>query len=142
MLSALSAEGAEYLLVDAYALAVHGVPRATGDIDLWVRPAPDNARRVLAALRRFGAPVTELTESDLTIAGTVFQVGVAPRRIDLLTSIDGVQFEEAWAEKQVIELEGLRIPVVSRAHLIRNKKATGRPQDIADAARLESSEPV
>ena len=95
MLSALSAEGAEYLLVGAYALAVHGVPRATGDIDLWVRPDPDNARRVLAALHRFGAPLTNVTES-----------------------------------------------VLSRAHLIRNKKATGRPQDIADAARLESSEPA
>jgi hypothetical protein len=142
MLSALSAEGAEYLLVGAYALAVHGVPRATGDIDLWVRPDPDNARRVLAALRRFGAPLTNVTERDLTTAGTVFQIGIAPRRIDVLTTIDGVEFTEAWAEKRVIDLEGLQISVLSRAHLIRNKKATGRPQDIADAARLESSEPA
>ena len=142
MLSALSAEGAEYLLVGAYALAVHGVPRATGDIDLWVRPSSDNAQRVLAALRRFGAPLTNLTERDLTTAGTVFQIGIAPRRIDLLTSIDGVEFDDAWGERRPVEIEGLQISVLSRAHLIRNKKATGRPQDIADAARLESSEPA
>ena len=142
MLSALSGEDAEYLVVGAYALAVHGLPRATGDIDLWVRPVADNARRVLAALRRFGAPLDELTERDLVTPGTVFQIGVAPRRIDILTSIDAVDFDEAWTMRRIVDIEGLRIPVVSREHLIRNKKATGRPQDSADAARLESSEPV
>jgi hypothetical protein len=142
MLSALSGEVAEYLLVGAYALAVHGVPRATGDIDLWVRPDPDNARRVLAALRRFGAPHAELTERELVTPGTVFQIGVAPRRIDILTSIDGVDFDEAWTMRRVVEIEGLPVPVISRTHLIRNKKATGRPQDAADAARLEMAEPV
>ena len=97
---------------------------------------------MLAALRRFGAPLTNLTERDLTTAGTVFQIGIAPRRIDLLTSIDGVEFDDAWGERRPVEIEGLQISVLSRAHLIRNKKATGRPQDIADAARLESSEPA
>ena len=142
MLSALSGEDAEYLVVGAYALAVHGLPRATGDIDLWVRPVADNARRVLAALRRFGAPLADVTERDLVTPGTVFQIGVAPRRIDILTSIDAVDFDEAWTMRRIVDIEGLRIPVVSREHLIRNKKATGRPQDSADAARLESSEPV
>jgi hypothetical protein len=138
MLSALSDEAVEYCLVGAYALAVHGVPRATGDIDLWVRPTPGNARRVLAALQRFGAPLGELAERDLITPGTVFQIGVAPRRIDVLSSIDGVEFDEAWAARHTVHIEGVEVPVLSREHLIRNKKATGRPQDIADAARLEA----
>ena len=91
MLFALNGEGVEYLLVGAYALAVHGMPRATGDIDVWVRPSPENARRTLAALRRFGAPLADLSQADLTRPGTVFQIGVAPRRIDILTAIDGVE---------------------------------------------------
>ena len=137
MLFALSEEGAEYLLVGAYALAVHGLPRATGDIDLWVRPRPDNARRVLAAVARFGAPLGGLTQRDLTTPGTVFQIGVAPRRIDLLTTIDGVDFEEAWVARCVTRVGTLDVPVIDREHLLRNKKAAGRPQDLADAARLE-----
>lgn len=137
MLSALSAEGAEYLLVGAYALAVHGLPRATGDIDLWVRPSPDNGRRVLAALARFGAPLGDLTQRDLMTPGTMFQIGVAPRRIDLLTTIDGVEFDEAWAARCVTRVGTLDVPVIDREHLLRNKKAAGRPQDLADAARLE-----
>jgi hypothetical protein len=139
MLSALSEEGAEYLLVGAYALAVHGLPRATGDMDLWVRPGPDNARRVLAALARFGAPPGGLTERDLVTPGTVFQIGVAPRRIDLLTSIDAVEFEEAWASRHVVRIQSVEVPVIDRHLLIRNKRAAGRPQDLADAARLEQT---
>ena len=139
MLSALSGEGAEYLLVGAYALAVHGVPRATGDLDLWVRPTTDNAARVRAALTRFGAPPGDLTERDLVTPGTVFQIGVAPNRIDVLTSIDGVDFEDAWNARRIAHVEGLDVPVLARHHLIRNKKATGRPQDLADAARLEEA---
>lgn len=137
MLSALSEEGAEYLLVGAYALAVHGLPRATGDMDLWVRATEENARRVLGALSRFGAPLAGVTAHDLVTPGTVFQIGVAPRRIDILTSIDGVQFDEAWGVRHVARVESLDVPVIARQHLIRNKKATGRPQDLADAARLE-----
>lgn len=139
MLSALSEEGAEYLLVGAYALAVHGLPRATGDMDLWVRPSAGNARRVLAALARFGAPLGGLTERDLVTPGTVFQVGVAPRRIDILTAIDAVEFEEAWTARRIARVGTLDVPVIERQHLLRNKKATGRPQDLADAARLEES---
>src|SRR5690242_1218157 len=99
MLRALSAEGVEYLVVGAYAMAAHGIPRATGDIDIWIRPSPVNADRVLRAIRRFGAPLFDLTVADLTRDGTVFQLGLPPRRIDLLTSIDGVTFEEAWPDR-------------------------------------------
>jgi len=137
MLSALSAAGAEYLVVGAYALAAHGLPRATGDIDFWIRPSPANADRVLEALREFGVPLRDLTRDDLARPGTVFQIGVAPRRIDLLTSIDGVEFETAWSDRETRSVDGLAIPVLSRKHLLENKRATSRPKDLLDAEWLE-----
>lgn len=140
MLSALSAEGVDYLLVGAYAMAAYGRPRATGDMDILVRPAPDNARRVVRALNRFGAPMMDLTEEDLATPGVVFQIGQPPQRIDIMNEIDGVTFEEAWAARVTREIEGLRLPVISREHLLRNKKVAGRPKDQADAAWLEAED--
>lgn len=137
ILSALSEEGVECLLVGAYAVAAHGLPRATGDIDIWVQPSPTNAERVWKALIRFGAPLTDLNVEDFTIPGRVVQIGVAPCRIDLLTTITAVAFDEAWRDRLVVDVDGLRVAVISRDHLIRNKKMTGRPQDKADVARLE-----
>lgn len=136
MLSALSEAGAEYLLVGAYALAVHGRPRATGDIDIWVRPTPENAGRVLEAVARFGAPIRDLSAADLATPGTLFQIGVPPRRIDLMTSIDGVEFDAAWSGRFQARVGDLDVPVIGRADLVRNKRATGRPQDLADIAAL------
>src|SRR4030095_16741704 len=104
ILSTLSEAGVEFLLVGAYAMAVHGLPRATGDIDLWVRPERENAERTLLALRSFGAPLHDLTPEDLCREGTVFQIGVAPRRIDVLTAIDGVTFQEGWASRIVVKI--------------------------------------
>ena len=141
MLSALSDESAEYLLVGAYAVAVHGLPRATGDLDLWIRVSAHNAACVLRALARFGAPLQDVREADLVRPGTVVQIGVAPRRIDLLTTLDALEFDDAWARRTHVDVEGVRVPVIARADLIRNKKAVGRPQDLADAARLESQAP-
>jgi hypothetical protein len=135
MLSALSEEKVDFLLIGAYAMAVHGLPRATGDMDLWVRAS---AERVLRALERFGAPLFDLTRDDLTHADTVFQIGVAPRRIDVLTSIDGVAFEDAWQNREEKVVEGLRLNVIGRKQLIANKRATGRPRDLADALWLEA----
>ena len=140
MLSALNAEGVEYLLVGAYALAVHGLPRATGDMDVWVRPSVGNAQRALAALRRFGAPLSELEEADLTQPGTVFQIGMVPRRIDLLTAIDGVDFEAAWQNRLLTPLADLEVPVLSRGDFLKNKRAVGRPKDLADVAWLEGED--
>jgi hypothetical protein len=137
MLSALSEEAAEYLVVGAQALAVHGHPRATGDLDILVRPSQENAARVLAALRRFGAPLLDLTSDDLVEPETVFQLGMPPTRIDLMTSIDGVTFEEAWKSRLERDVDGLRVAFLGRDALLRNKRATGRPQDLADVARLE-----
>jgi hypothetical protein len=96
MLSALCAAGAEFLVVGAHALAAHGAPRATGDLDIWIRATPENADRVLAALRQFGAPLVDLTKADLLAPDVVFQIGLVPSRIDLLTSITGVEFDRAW----------------------------------------------
>jgi hypothetical protein len=141
MLRGLSAEGAEYLLVGAYAMAAHGVPRATGDIDIWIRPSPENADRVLRALDRFGAPLFDLTAADLERDGTVFQLGLSPRRIDLLTSIDGVTFEEAWGGRVACRLGDVDVTVIGRDALIRNKRAAGRPRDRVDLRLLEASTP-
>lgn len=140
MLSVLCDEGAEFLLVGAYALATHGLPRATGDMDIWIRRSQENAALVWRALRRFGAPVAGLSEDDLNTPNLVFQIGIAPRRIDILTSIDAVQFDEAWLDRRVVEIEGLSIGVIGRSHLIQNKKAVGRPQDLADVAWLEGDQ--
>ncbi len=140
ILHELSAAGAEFLLVGAYALAVHGLPRATGDLDVFVRPDRKNAGRVWKALSRFGAPLAGVSREDLCRPGMVVQIGVAPRRIDLLTAIDGVGFAEAWATRQMVEIEGISIPVLGRDALIRNKKAASRPQDLADVKRLEEGE--
>jgi hypothetical protein len=139
ILSEFSAEGVEFLLVGAYAMAAYGVPRATGDLDLWIRPSADNASRVLRALGRFGAPVAELTVEDLSTARFNFQIGVAPKRIDILTSIDGVEFRDAWAHRIVTQVEGLKIAVIGRDQLIQNKRATGHPKDLLDVALLEQS---
>lgn len=139
ILSALSAEKADYLLVGAYALAVHGYPRATGDLDVWVRPSPENAERVWRALLVFGAPLLDLTPDDLARPETVFEIGVAPQRIDILAGIDGLTFDEGWGDHIVREISGVEVPVLSRAALIRNKKASGRPKDIADAQTLEDA---
>jgi len=136
MLSALSEARVEYLLVGAHALAAYGIPRATGDIDIWVRPSPENAGRVRVALATFGAPLFDLTIDDLSKSGTVFQIGVPPGRIDILTSISGVTFDEAWPRRTSVNLPGLVVPVIGRADFVVNKRATGRPKDLADLALL------
>ncbi|MEX0879704.1 MAG: nucleotidyltransferase [Thermoanaerobaculia bacterium] len=136
MLSELSAAGVEFLVVGAHALAAHGVPRATGDIDIWVRATPDNADRVLSALTRFGAPLFDLSRDDLTRAGTVFQIGHPPSRIDILSSISGMAFEAAWPRRLLVEIEGISVPVLAREDFITNKRAAGRAKDLSDLALL------
>jgi hypothetical protein len=137
MLDALFAAGAEFLIVGAHALAAHGRPRATGDLDIWIRPTTTNAERVWRALVNFGAPLNELRVEDLAMPEIVFQIGIAPARIDLLTSLTGLNFEEAWLRRQLIEVEGRLLPFLSREDLIRNKAAVGRPRDLADIDDLE-----
>jgi hypothetical protein len=140
ILSALLNKKVDFLLVGAYALAVHGLPRATGDIDLWIKRDETNVKNLLHALTLFGAPLSQITEKDFLTKGIVYQIGVAPRRIDILTSIDGVEFDEAWPRRVEVKIDGLKIPVISREHLLKNKKSTGRLQDAADASRLIETE--
>jgi len=138
MLRALCEEKVRFILVGAYALAAHGYPRATMDIDIWVMPSPRNADAVFRALRRFGTPLHNLTKEDLQQDGTVFQIGVAPRRIDILTTASGLQFEEAYRRSLSVNIEGVEVPVLSVEDLIRNKRASGRTKDLADAEALEA----
>jgi len=137
MLRALYDEKVRFILVGAYALAAHGYPRATMDIDIWVMPSPENADAVLRALRRFGAPLHNLTKEDLQKDGTVFQIGVAPRRIDIITAASGLQFEPAYRDSISVDIEGIEVRIPSIDSLILNKKATGRTKDLADAEALE-----
>src|SRR5213594_3557789 len=133
LLAEFNVHNVEFLVVGAHALAAHGHVRATEDLDVWVRPDPENAKRVLAALH-------DLTEKDLTNPGVVFQIGIAPLRIDVLTAIDGVDFAEAWPSRLITKFADQSIAVLSREHLIKNKRAAGQTQDLADVERLLGKE--
>jgi hypothetical protein len=128
----------EYLLVGAHALAVYGHVRATKDLDVWVRPDSGNAQRILHALTAFGAPLGDLSRDDLSKPGTIFQIGIPPLRIDVITAIDGVDFAEAWPDRFQTRFGGVPIFVISRHHLLANKKKAARLQDLADAEYLEA----
>ena len=129
-----------FLIVGGYALAAHGLPRATGDLDAWVWRNPENAQNIMRALNAFGFQNLSLTESDFSKEDSIIQLGYPPFRIDILTSIDGVAFDQAWEKKIVVELNGMNVPFIGRDDLITNKKAAGRPQDIADVSRLTSED--
>ncbi len=136
MLQFLLEEKVEFILVGAYALGAHGYPRATGDIDIWVKADENNSKKTYTVLARFGAPLNQINVNDFAIEGVIFQIGVAPRRIDIITKIDGVTYDEANEDKIVVEVEGLKLPVLSLDKLIKNKLATGREKDELDAKFL------
>jgi hypothetical protein len=129
---------ARFLVVGVHALGVYGVPRATVDLDIWVEPTADNARRVWSALETFGAPLQArgITESDFTVPDSVAQFGLPPHRIDVMTGISGVTFADAWAEHVDGMFADLRVPYIGRAAFIRNKRATGRKKDLGDLESL------
>jgi hypothetical protein len=139
MLRALVESGAEFLIVGAHAMAAHGVPRATLDLDIYVRASADNAARVIAALREFGAPLSahDVQAEDFEREGTVYQLGLPPNRIDLLTRISGVEFEEAWASRVTTTIGDLTVSVIGREPLLANKRAAGRDKDLVDVRLLE-----
>jgi len=137
LLLALSGADARFLVVGAYAVSVHAEPRATGDLDIWVEPTPENAQRVMHALREFGTPLHDLTVDDLAAQDVVFQIGLPPRRIDILTSITGVDFASAWPHRMEVELAGVRFPVIGADALLTNKRALGRPKDLLDVDLIE-----
>jgi hypothetical protein len=140
-LNALNDSGAEYLVVGAHALSTYGTARATGDIDIWIRPTKENARRVWAAMDKFRAPRRKLTIDDLCTPDNVYQIGVEPERIDFLTSITGVEFDEAWQNRTQTRINGISVNVISRADFLKNKRACGRPKDLADIAWVEQNTP-
>ena len=138
ILLTLSEEKVSFLLVGAYAMASHGYPRATMDIDIWIKPSLQNAEAVLRALHRFGAPLENLSKEDLVEEGTIFQIGVAPRRIDIITSASGLEFEETFGRSQLVNIEGIELRIPCIDDLIQNKRATGRTKDLADVEALEA----
>ena len=137
ILSNFLAAKVKFLVVGAYALAAHGIPRATGDIDLWIRPDAENAKRVHMALAAFGAPMKDVGVSTFTEPEIVFQIGVEPNRIDILTTIDGISFDDAMSDRIEVHIEGLAIPVLSRRALICNKRASDRAKDRIDLELLD-----
>ncbi len=138
LLRALLDTDARFLVVGAHALAVHGVPRATGDLDVWIDATPENANRVWAALVAFGAPLhsVDLDVSQLSEPDRVIQIGLPPRRIDVLTELSGLTFVEAWPDRVLHDVDGLQVPFVGRPQLVQNKRATGRARDLADLEAL------
>jgi hypothetical protein len=141
IISALHAERVEFLIVGSYAVAAHATARATEDLDIWVRNSPENSVRVMRALYRFGAPTSNLSEADFQSPDLIFQMGAPPWRIDILTAIDGVTFDEALPERSEWIVNGLTLPVLSRRHLLVNKRAVGRAKDLADVESLEKGQP-
>jgi hypothetical protein len=137
ILALLSAEEAEFLVVGAYALGVHGLVRGTNDLDIWVRPTLENAEKVWRALARFPAPLSSLTKKDLATHDIVFRMGLPPSQVDIITSVSGLQFEDAWPHRIVHEVHGVRVNVIGVEDQIKNKRSTGRPKDVLDADWLE-----
>ena len=142
LLECFNAHGIEYLVVGGYALAFHGAPRATGDIDLLVQPELENARRVVAALGDFGFPSLGLEPQELAVPDQVVQLGVVPVRADIITSLSGVSWDEAWQSRQQGAIAGVPVHFIGRDAYIVNKRAAGRLKDLADIEALgESPDP-
>lgn len=136
LLRAFGAADVRFLIVGAYALAHHGRPRATGDLDVWVDATPANAPRVIRALAAFGAPLTDVTEHDFARPGVVVQIGVPPGRIDILTELTGLTFAEAWPDREAGRFGELEVDFLGREAFVRNKRATGRLKDLGDIEGL------
>jgi Nucleotidyltransferase of unknown function (DUF6036) len=136
-IQSLNDNAVRYLLVGGYAVALHGYPRYTKDLDVWVESTTENAARIIKALQQFGFGSLDLKESDFTTPGQVVQLGYPPNRIDILTSLSGVEFSECYASRVVEEIDGVPVSFIDLENLKKNKKATGRHQDLADVENLE-----
>ncbi len=131
----------EYIVIGAHALSAHGIARATGDFDVFVRASPENVQKLFRALHEFGAPLEahNVQFTDFMEVGFVYQIGLPPLRIDILNQISGVEFEDAWKSREWVTVSGLTLPVISRDLLIKNKLATGRAKDLLDVNALRNS---
>ena len=136
LLRAFSRAEVRFLVVGAYALALHGRPRATGDLDVWVDATPDNAARVMRALAAFGAPMDAIAEGDFATPGITYQIGIVPRRIDILTDLTGLTFNDAWHARLRRPFGEVDVDFIGREHFIQNKRATGRAKDLGDIEGL------
>ena len=143
ILDCMAEASVKFVIVGAHAMAAHGVPRATGDLDLFVRPDEENAKHVMEALRSFGAPIEAhgVEQKDFEAAGAVYQIGLPPKRIDILTKISGVSFDEAWASRLEAAIADRRVAFLGREALIANKRAAGRDKDLLDVKTLENQRP-
>jgi hypothetical protein len=137
LLRAFVAADVRFLIVGAYALALYGRPRATGDLDVWIDATPENARRVMRALADFGAPLTGVAEADFSAEGVVYQIGVPPGRIDVLTTLSGLTFEEAWPGRQRHAFGPIDVDFIGRDAFLRNKRAVGRAKDLGDIEGMD-----
>lgn len=137
LLRAFIAADVRFLVVGAYALAFHGRPRGTGDLDVWVDATPENAPRVMRALRAFGAPVQDITEADFSKPGITYQIGVPPGRVDLLTDLTGLRFADAWPGRIRGPFGEIEVDFIGRKEFVANKRATGRPRDLVDIEGFE-----
>jgi hypothetical protein len=141
LLRAFNGAEVRFLVVGAYALALHGRPRATGDLDLWIDATPDNATRVMRALAAFGAPLADVAIDDFAREGVVYQIGVPPGRIDILTELTGLRFEDAWPSRVRHPFGDVQVDFIGRDAFVRNKRATGRPKDLGDIEGMEGGDP-
>jgi len=137
LLRAFVAADVRFLIVGAYALALHGRPRATGDLDIWVDATPENAARVMRALAAFGAPLAAISEADFAREGVVYQIGLPPGRIDILTELTGLTFGDAWTDRVQRPFGEVDVNFIGRASFVRNKRALGRPKDLADIEGMD-----
>jgi len=142
LLRLFAGHGVEYLIVGGYAVMHHAQPRYTKDLDLWVRPEQANAARVARALGEFGVPLVEVTQDDFSREGLQFMIGIPPCAVDFLTTIEGLSFADAWESRVAFDVEGIPVFYLSLPDLIRAKKSTGRPQDLADLDELSKVEPI
>lgn len=139
-IGSLTAHGVEFLIVGAYALACHGAPRFTGDLDIFIKPTLDNADRLLNAVRDFGFPLAGLTPDIVVQDRRMLQMGIEPVQIHVMSSISGVSWDEAWATRANVRLSNRDLPILGRDALLKNKRAAGRPKDLADIDALTRGE--
>jgi hypothetical protein len=133
----LNKHNAEYLIVGGYAVAIHGYPRYTGDLDIWLNPTKENVAKVLNALSEFGFSSLDIKETDLLKIGNIIQLGYPPVRIDLLTAIDGVDFDDCFNNKVDLEIDDINIKFLGKNDLIKNKQQSGRFRDLDDLRNLQ-----
>jgi hypothetical protein len=137
LLRAFIAADVRFLVVGAYALAFHGRPRGTGDLDVWVDATPENTPRVMHALREFGAPMQDIIEADFAKPGITYQIGIAPGRVDILTGLTSLTFADAWSRRKRGPFGDIEVDFIGREDFVANKRATGRPRDLVDIEGLE-----